>query len=495
MRSLALRRALLLAGVVVTPFACVNNDSSPNAAASFDGGQGFDARVEFDAALPDGSLPDLTQPPPPDLDASDAADAAPTFAGVTVLGTNGLPRSGVAVVFQDAAGTVLETKTSDAFGRVTRDVVTGGMVTVAVGGAGQRELFTFFAIKNGDEILALDVAPPPSSVPQLSVDPPPSPPVGTFTWAAQAGDCTSGSSIRPPALVYLDPPCFNKGAAPVSIIAADEASNPMAWAFKAGNALAADGGVAAVTGLSAWSTIFGTFGVTLTNVPSFDPTQSVSVLNGQVLGGVVQHDRQFVAPTEGTATGTLRTMPGYAQTLQPQVNIGFSSPSADSTSLLAKSIGAAATAQTFDLTQMWSVFASVSSDSTDAARPKMGWTVNTAGPGFPGADGGFSRVQWTAQVDGGFDNAGWTFVFPPTSVSPLQAPQMPSALSAWVPPAAMSFGSPTVGMVDEDDIPGYTALLARYPVLLGADTRGGTVKAPALPPNATLRATFALPPG
>lgn len=474
----------------MVPFACVNSSSSPLGQQPFDGGDRFDSRVDYDGALPDGALPDLVQPPPPD--GGDAADAAPTTATVTVLGTNALPKAGVAVVFQDATGAVVEAKTTDAFGRASRSVVDGSMVTVATGGSGRRELFTFLGIKNGAQILAFDVDIGSTAQPTFSVDVPLPLPVGTLSYSAQAGDCASAILGQGPVTVYLQQRCQNGGKSPIVAFGYDDGSNKSVWSFQKGNALATDGGVAQVTGLPAWSSTFGTFGITTTNAPA--ALQAVSFSTAETVGGVPLHSDSAGPVTGGTASVQMRMLPGYADAFQSQASVQTFAQLIGSWSFISKAVAppASGATQAYDLAQLMPAFTGVTVDATDAAHPKMVWT--SVAP-FTGADGGFARIPWSARTDAGVSETnGWTFVFP-ASTTNLQGPQLPASLDAWVPPTGVGISAPVVAFVEEDDIPGYDALLTKYPSLSTLDANGAFIRAPLLPLGVTLRAAYAYNPG
>jgi len=325
----------------------------------------------------------------------------------------------------------------------------------------------------------------------LVVDMPASPPLGTLRYGAQAGDCQSGLIGQSPATVFLQARCQAKGSAPVVAYAYDEASNKSAWAFEKGNAISGDAGAAPVSGLGAWSTTFGTLGFNLTNAPA--GAGSVNVSNAEIAGGVPLHSTDFAAATEGTATGKLVTLPGYAETSQPQVDVQLSSQNVLSVALLSKGIMPPADGATlsFDLAQLLPQLTDGTADLTDAAHPKITWTSSAP---FTGADGGFARIAWSATTDAGFQDDGWTFIFPATTTS-VQGPQMPASLADWVPPTGTSVFAPVVAVVEEDDIPSYESFLGKYPLLSTIGTNGSYIYAPLLPVGVTLRATYGYNPG
>lgn len=472
-------RRLVLASVVLLPLACVSSSPTPQGLQALDGGPDYDAHVDFDAAaLPDGTLP--VPPPPPPADGGDAAvDAAPAVTTVTVLGAGGAPKAGVPVIFQDAAGAIVEAQTTNALGQAARTIVDGSMVTVATGGAGQRELVTFVGLKNGVQILAFDVAPQVASS-TLSVTVPGSPPAGTFQYQVLSGDCASAFG-RPPIVDYISPECQSKGNAPVVAYAYNDAQQLVGWSYGKTNPLATDGGAAPGAATSAWSTTFGVFHVAVTNAPA--GLARLTVENAEMAAGVPLHTQSTIAMTEGAGTAPLRTLPGYADTFQPQVSVaGRGGPNLRTTSIFAKAIAPPANdaTVTFDLAQLLPTFTATSTDSSDPAHPKLAWTF-----GGPATDavGGVARVAWSAQTDAGFEPRGWTFVVPTGTVS-VQGPKLPAALAEWVPAAQTYIGVPDIVFLAEDDVPTYEAFLARYAGFSG-------LALPVLPPNVTLRAVAA----
>ncbi len=481
MRSNVLRRALLLSSTVFLPFACVTSSPDPLGQQAFDGGNGFDSHVDFDSALPDGALPDTTlPPPPPPPDGGDAADAAPSTANVTVIGLDGLPKAGVAVVFQDAAGAIVEAKTTDALGRAQRTVADGTMVTVAVGGIGVRELVTFLGIKNGDEIVAFDVGFPPSAG-SVSIDVPANPPPGVLSFTAQVGDCPSGFS-QTPIQVSLIPSCQAKGKAPAVVLGYNDSNQLAAFAFKKDNPLTTDGGTAQITGLSAWSPTIGALTLAFKNAPA--STQSVLMSNAEIASAVLLHQESGAGSTGGAGNTSVRIFPGYSDAMQTQWTVDATAGSIVTDTLIAKSMAPQPSDSTvsMDLASLFPAFTASTVDGADLAHPKLAWTA--AGP-FTGADGGFARIKWIA----GNDNVGWSFIFPPGTTG-VQGPQLPPALSAWVPPSGTLLRTPVVVIVDEDDIASYEVLLTRYPAVTGFDLTSSTfLRAPLLAPNATLRAS------
>jgi len=488
MRAQTVRRFVLLCASLA-PFACVTTSSNPQAQA-FDAGPlpGFDGQAPFDGAVPgDAAIPDALLP--------DAAGVA----NVTVMGTDGLPKGGVMVVFQDAAGAVVATQTTGADGRASSAVADGSMITVAVGGPGARELVTFLGIKNGDDIVALDVMPRPSAFPSVAVTPPGGAPTAATSYYAYAGDCnTSSAPPVQPIAVFLDAPCLNAGKAPLVALALDGNQGVLAWTSATGVAvLATDGGTAIAPPLPAWSLAFGSVNVSVTNVPATAP--SLALVNAELAGGVALHQSALPAPTEGAASASLRTLPGYADSFQPEAQIVRSNGGGpryiQSVSFVAKNVPPVASGGTvsFDLAQAFPLIDDAIVDSTLPGQPKLTWTAAGA---LTGAQGGFARMTWTAsQQDGSLESSGWSFVFP-ASTARLAAPVVPASLAAWTP-GNETVQLDAVGFFAVDAVASYEALWSRYPGYIPrVGYRAGLeFVTPPLPSGVTMRGVFAHPNG
>jgi hypothetical protein len=483
MATSAVRR-LVLAVASIAPFACVTSSSTPQPQAYDAGsGPGFDGQAPFDGAVPGDALPDVP----------DVVDAA-GVANVTVLGIDGRPKAGVTVVFQDAGGAVVGTATTGADGRAASAVAEGSMLTVAVGGPGARELVTFLGIKNGDEIVALDVAPLPASLPSLTVTPPSGAPTAATTYAAYAGDCNNSTLVAgQPIAVPINGPCAKDGKAPVVALALDANQNPVGWTLAGTEAtLNVDGGTTSVSNFPAWGSTFGALNLSVTNVPG--TSSRLALVNAEIAGGVALHQVANPVPTEGAASASLRTLPGYADSFQPQVQITGKNTGSpryiESTTFIAKNVPPIAAGGTvsMDLAQGFPLIDDAIVDTTMQAQPKLTWTAEGS---FAGAQAGFARLTWSdSPADGGAPTLfGWSFVFPASTAS-LSAPVLPASLAAWAPSAIPPYLD-VLTFFAVDAIPSYEALLSKYAGFLPRSTsKFGFVSVP-LPSGVTMRAVFA----
>ena len=357
-------RVFFLAASVLAPFACVNSSDTPPPPPAFDAGPGYDAQG-VDTSVPDVAVPDGSAP-----DSPAEAEAGPTTASVTVLaGVGGAPKAGVTVVFSDASGNLVDTKTTGADGKATATAAPGGMITVAVGGLGRRELFTFVGVKAGDDLVAFDVAVAPPTPPELSVDLPANPPPTAVRYDVYSGVCAGQGAVSP-VLNQLFDACYRGGKAPVVAIATDANFARVAFAYKKGNPIEVDGGLAQVTGLGPWSTTLGTYNVAVTNAPA--AIQSVQFASVEVADSV-SFPQYLGNPLEaGSGSATFPTLPGYADWFQPQVmvNTPANGGALQAYVFSARRVAPAASGatETFDLSQL---LPAISTLDFDRRRPPV----------------------------------------------------------------------------------------------------------------------------
>lgn len=448
----------------------------------FDGGVVHFDGGTFDVTIPDGGLPDVAQP-----DAS--VDAGPLPVKVLVL-RGGLPEPNVSVVFQDASGGVVETKTTAADGTASRLVDAGTMVTVALGGGAQRRLLTVLGVKPGDVLTAIDDPVEAFRFDAVTAAVPANPPTSASTFQSHAGACTSLQTQTGPTSFNVSPPsCEQHGKFPVLTLALDSASLPVGFAFKKGNTLAVDGGTTQVTGLSAWA-MPGTVALTATNASA----SNVFLGYTEIADGVPYSTATQGPAVAGTLARTFATYPGYADAVQLSAGqtalVGTRGAFTANTSIAKRSTPPAAATASIDLAQLLPAFTDLVDDLTDAARPAETLSFATAPTG---ADGLVVQMAWSVNTDSGLQFGQWIVVAPPTTTV-VKAPALPPSLAAWAPNASSTFDMPSALLLDSDALAGYDALRPVAASFPAPNAFAPTiVLVPPLPVNGTVRISSITP--
>lgn len=469
------RRSILVAPIVLASFvsACASADRSSSAGAKEDGALDPD-----DPSTADGSAdPNATAEGGADGDAashaskdaaSDAAmDAAPDAGGVTdaqadaaadvsqppvttvtvdVVSAFGGARQGVSVVFSDASGALIETKTTGFDGRATSSQgVTPSMVTALLGkGGNYPELVTWTAVEGGDVLFAID----PEDAFTLGVYSIALPGTynGATSYAVSLGECgNSGTSTT----IGIGVLTACSGALNAPLVSASNGSGVIAYSWKKSVPPPAGGMTANVSGLAAWSAA-GTFTVTVQNKP-----------NSGVAGARLLQVGNDVATPNATAflldqndQAIFKVPSGYADAFQASA----SAPGAAIGSLrrMVSRVAGSATSSTFDFAQALPELASVTLDETDKQRPAVSWTSVAS---MAGSDGGFIRMSYDLPSE---DNVRWTIIVPPGGTSgTAKAPVIPAAQASGFLPAANAGPTWTnveVAFAQADALADYKAL-------------------------------------
>jgi hypothetical protein len=426
--------------------ACEGDDKTSPTAPSFDGGTNFDS-----------STSPLDGSPPP----------AAGGVTVTVLGNEG-PRSGVLVVFHDASGTVLETKTTGADGKASATGATPAMVSALLSRGTERNIVTWTGIEPGDDLSVNDFdffSDRGSYDVSLS---------GLFDGAAsyfmRVGNCApngtpwDGVAARN---IPLKTECVRAQNA-VLVGAFDGDENVVAHGFVKN--------VAAPTGGTPLAVSVGGF-VAPTDVV-------VSQTNGstdaayypeltEVVGGVGY-------PSLGGSAGlpsTFRTATGFADAIQASVFASYAGGTARSlTRRIATPVPAGGFS--FDFATAIPLVTAGTTDESDPRRPTLTWTTDAP---ITAADGGFVRFL---KYLGGDVQLVWTLVVPPGATS-VKAPALPAEADAWLPSgeATMNQSYMDVVFVESDQIPSYATFRKQQGTLFRSSPFDSI---PALPTGGTL---------
>ncbi len=448
-------------------FACEDEPSN---------GQTFD--------FPEAGLSDTTQPPidssTPPPDAPFDALPKPTTVSVIVTGRDG-PRADVTIVFHDATGGVVETKTTGANGTAVSTVATApAMVTALVGTNNDKHLVTWTGVEGGDALQLRDIDRTTGLVGNINVS---FPYVMTDAGAIRATIEASGCDYfaengTGPFQVPLYGDCY-RASTSVLATAFDEGDTLVGYSFSKTVAPPADGGEASVT-TGDWNPPTTTT-VMLANTSANDRYEVDLYEISQGFG----YRKRGVRDVD-VASVPFATAGGFADAIQGNMMIRTSSGSRAVVKRQPVS-----TSITLDWGQALPTINDVTRDATDARRPTFTWT---AAASLANTDGGILRTRFYGTQDA---NYFWTFVVPPNATS-VKAPALPAQAEDWLPIAdagAEAYGElPDVLFVESDLLPGYAQFRAQQGVLLGIDTRstrlGGNISVPTLPQNGSLRATL-----
>jgi hypothetical protein len=453
------------AGLAAFAFAC-EDDPTSNASVNFpEAGTVDSSRDPSDSSTPD-ALPDSGPP-------------SPKGVTVVVTGRSG-PKSGITVVFHDAAGAVLETKQTGADGKATSTPVpTPAMATAVLGGELSRQLLTWTGTEDGDELPA--VVPEPGTLAELQITVP-GEADGGVTYYASVGGCRTSSTIaNEPITLFVENYCF-RGAGALLVEAADDSDFALAHTFKKPLAIPTDAGVAVVNGLPAYT---------------FNPT-SVSVqVNGpaNILEGAfvrlheVANNTYFASRDQGFAGSTAsattyeRTFKIAPATFTEAINVSAAFEGAN-TRIIGKRAPVAATV-TLDANALPPEITGSSYDQTNPKRPIAKWTGT-----MTGMRGGVIRLRF---FDSQNEKAtAWSIVVPATG-NAVTAPALPASVDDLlpVPDSGVAWeGSPEIIFADSSLlVSGYATFRKVQGVVLPALDNDATVDDTVLPNNGDFKIT------
>lgn len=423
-----------------------------------------DALAPADAPLPDASQPDAPPPPdaappppdapPPPPDAS-PPDASPPIV-ITVLDTNGLPVSGVPVVFHDPQGNPLDVQTTSSTGVARGVLASGGAVTALQEPFADESLrTTVFAVKPGD-VLTIGAPPARTEGPDRTPVTVKLPGVvdGTDKYTLDTA-CTymenqDGSDF----LVEVINDCAQGGT--YDFLAA--ARTPYPWRPLA-YAWVKDASPTGTITLSSWDSTTTSF--SLTGPPHWES----AFLDLIPLRRNIQHGGDNVqvlsdAPIE------LKLPAGFADA----TIVSLSTYAVNSSSYYRSRIAAAPGASiSVASSALMPAVQNAMIDTAPAgfARPRVTWSM-TATP--PAIDGGTVMFGWSdiqfkvARPEAPPTPHRWLLVFPSSMVGAVTPPILPESLSGWRPDAgsAPNLYLNNISLFEGSWIAGYDAYRKAY---------------------------------
>ena len=457
-RSIAL--VLGLVGVLAGP-GCGDDDG------------GSDAGIGTDGAAGDGAAGD---------------GGGGNAATVEVVDDFGAAIADVDVVFHAADGSVAAATKTDADGRASFAVASGAMVTVAMTIGGRHELYTFTGVQPGDHLTKLVFAPPPDG-------PPPGPdedggmpdadgggptPVATATitlpgafGGADGGyvidfGCTAQfvEEASRPVEVGLPEECFADGdSVNLLVLATDGTGATLAYILTRDIALADVGTIV----LADWSTAFHSLPLSLSNSePAIGRMWTLFAFSS--LGSLP------FAPPPGFAPITMATAEmaidfpmgfeagdmGYMTTIT-EINDDPAAP----VRLQARFVNAMTMPASLDLDLATDFLPAMEPPVLDESgvAPTVSWTEDTAA-----VDIVMVSVSWGDA--GGEPTHSWLVSTAPGS-SAVALPQLPEALAAFAPPAALGAAAGYSGQIVVLESPDFTwddLRVASEPFVDGPDT-------------------------
>jgi len=411
-----------------------------------------------DASLPD-ALPDVVADGP-----------KPATVTMTVTSYKG-PKQNVTIVFSDATGAILESKTTGADGKATSSTATApAMVTVLGGTTDSRQLFTYTGVEGGDALSFVDQEPiVPIGTYTVTY---PSPFPSSYRKILSSNGCenTTFGDVNPGTL-EIDSSCVRQQMT-VLVAAVGDGFSADDYAYKKANALPpSDGGSSSIT-TSAFATSSKT-ALTLLNIPNGweDGHEFFQIADG--FGYRSTNNGSFSSPQYTYAAG-------FADAIQAHV---FREEGA-SFRIVGKRVAPVA-AMSLDFNDLLPQLTAATLDANDARRPSVTWT--SASPLATAVDGGAVQLVFTGPQDA---NYSWTFMVAPGATS-VKAPVLPAAAEAWLPVAdggaAVYRAQPEVIFFETDLVPSYAVFRQQPGVNVDQyiRNRGGA----ALPQNGTIRVT------
>jgi hypothetical protein len=474
-----------LASVPLVPLACVSSNPTvtevDSGGISLDSGSSSaDGSVPGDSASADSSSSDAatSDGSPTDGATGDGAadgakspdgatnDGGPGPVTVTVVTPSG-PESGVTVVFQSAAGTVITSAVTGSSGSVTETVPSGSEITAILGTAIAPSLVTIMAVEPGDSLTVLDTT-AVTTGPTETVDVPSLPtgaPGATTGYRVYAtAVCDTDLSTSFPLVMNLEPQCATAAGLFPALAVADGPSGELAFFFQNGNNALPDGGppeggVLDLTMSGTWTTS-GTQTLTASNLPTTVLSEGVLAFT-EVAEGLPYTQASSINVTDaGPVTQSFASHPGYPDFVQSEVNVlasnsdivsGGETGNWQSMAAIATRTSTTSPAS-FDLSQLLPIVTAAGVGYDDPTHPTVSWT--TSAP-VTTADAVIAVITWSGTTGGT-----WTIVAPATTTL-LQVPSLPTGNTLGPPSTASYSQTPLVILMDASFWSGY------------ADARGG----------------------
>lgn len=430
-----------------------------------------------DVQLPEAGLFDIAPPPQQDVNVPPV-----TGVTVTVLGWSG-PVADVPIVFHDAQGVVLETKTTGADGKATR-AEGASMATALLGTDSDRRLVTWTGLEPGDDVTARDVVSTAAlgtyevTHPYFFTD------AGTFgatRYTAIVNGCsnfTAGLTVS----LAVDPTCVQPTNNAI-LFRADHDIRffDLGLGYSFVKNVAApdggdDGGIAVTT--SDWQHA-AELTVDLTGKPAGSLARLIEV------SGTTAIENE-TAPNGGSLDpnpAVFRTAKGFADAM-----VAFTVTFATGTgtmNVIGERFAAspAVTSKTFDYAQRLEQVTDADVDATDVRRPLLTWTAPASLATT--TKGGVAQVTFSGAARGTYV---WSFVVPPGAAQ-VKAPTLPSPLAdPWLPvpdASPLAFRGPSITFLDSSSIPSYALFRKGAGIVFSPNATSFF----SLVPNGTFRAT------
>lgn len=437
----------LLPATACPLFAC-ESDSGTGAVLAPDAGASFDGA-----------------PPSPD---SGAPPASSTVT-VTVLGEDG-PRAGVLVVFHDASGAVLETRSTGADGKAASAGATPAMASALLERSTARNIVTWTAIEAGDELTVNDFE---FFTQRGTYDVSLTAPFdGAVRYNARVAHCeTFGNAWDGVEARNLPVNASCVRAQNAILVDALSADDVLAHAF-AKNVAAPGAAALAVTvgGFVAPTDVV----LSRTNVPA--GMLSSAELKEIVGGGGYSSFGVGDGEGEGDGSQTFRAATGFADAMQ---GAAYARSAGGQALVLSRRVSVPPPADSFafDFAGALPSITDATTGMTDPRRPDIAWT--SAAP-LTSADGGFVRFMLYL---GGDSQLTWTMVVPPGATS-VKGPALPAEADAWLPAGDVGAAYLHVIFAESDLIPDYRAFRRQQGTMFRSDAFDSI---PTLPTNGTLK--------
>jgi len=334
-------------------------------------------------------------------DANEIVEAAPKTSVQITLLLNGAPLGSTRVLFHSFEGTLIDSLTTDAAGKVSRKVEGGEMATIIGPSAPpSRRFTTIVGVKPGDDI----VVPWFDKTAERSLNITLPTQEGADGYFAIVGSCLTGSGTS--LLLPINDPGCGLGRATVPLVVSSH-NGPTFLASIAKKDVdlnSADGGAVDVDlSKAVWSTSMETVNVDFSGTIPAGAGWTFDLVNT----GLAYHVAQ------GTAVGAAVVPGGFAEAYQTTWTVN----GLNTTTSVTKRVVTTEKTVTTSAPELLPIITIGDSEGTNPARPKFNWTEPSGGP----IDG----YTLAAFGSGGGSNLSWGIIVPPEFTS-FTVPAMPS---------------------------------------------------------------------
>lgn len=422
---------------------------------------------------------------------ADGPDAGPRIKVTVTVVAGADPVASAPVVAHDLAGNMVSPVVrTGADGKIVVDAVPGGIVTVATGGEGkgERRVFTYVGVKDGDALLVraqkvyptIQVTVPGTAYPQ-----------GNVPYSVIVGGCVVsggfnqlGIALPPPALLNIAPTSDCRGPGPFALVGLtgfhDDNQLDATWLEN----LPADAIQATLPG---WQALDAKPTLTTPNVvTTSEGAAATSAMLTALRGGFVQQTIGCTALV-GTSDHFCRSVSSLADAYQVDLTstdlVTVDRPIRLTASLAKRiTVSDAILVEDTAPTTPTTATHAFAFDRTNPSRPVFSWKSP-----LEGADGAIAELAWSEKTPGGKTRARWIIVLPPSgSTAPISAPSLPPEIAEGLAPADSTFVA-TIEVIETDLLADYDALRKA-----AADWHrpGGAVILPTNGAARTMRATI-----